>query len=380
MQKEEFIDIADKVSEGLATDQEKQLFLFHLRTFATQNPEWEKLAPELRQQIEDEIKSDIRLQVFGEDQRKSKTIKLWPRIVAIAAAVALLVLGVYFFNYRNDKHTNSNTLATQDITPGTVGATLTLANGKKIKLSDAANGELASQSGVTISKSANGQLTYEIKENTNHEAQLNTLSTANGETYRVRLPDGSLVWLNATSSLTFSSNLNEGGRRRVKLIGEGYFEVTKDKDHPFIVESSDQEVEVLGTHFNINAYQDEDIIKTTLIEGSVKIITPKLQKMLLPGHEAVKSGNDIQVYSVKAEQAAAWKDGRFVFDNKKIGDIMKMIERWYNVQVIYEGEMPEDLFLGSVSRFDHVSQVLNILESTGRVHFKVEDRKIYVSR
>lgn len=338
--------------------------------------QWKVEPGQLTEEDLTNLKKDI-WQKVDEETKMPKPVKLWPRIgIAAALAAILLSTGIWFLQKNQSGiHTYAS-----DVAPGRSGATLTLANGQKINLTNAANGELASQSGVTISKSANGQLIYEIKENTNQAAQLNTLSTANGETYRVRLPDGSLVWLNATSSLTFSSNLNEGGNRRVKLIGEGYFEVTKDAAHPFVVESSDQEVEVLGTHFNINAYQDEDMIKTTLIEGSVKVSTPQLQKMLLPGHEAVKYGNDIQVHSVKAEQAAAWKDGRFVFDDKKIEDIMKMIARWYNVQVIYEGEMPEDLFLGSVSRFDHVSQVLNVLESTGRIHFKVEERKIYVSR
>jgi len=338
--------------------------------------QWQVAPEQLTEEDLIDLKKDI-WQKVDEETKAAKPVKLWPRI-GIAAAVAAIILstGVWFLkNNQSGPHTYAS-----DVAPGRSGATLTLANGQKINLANAANGELASQSGVIISKSAKGQLIYEIKEKANQVAQLNTLSTANGQTYKVRLPDGSLVWLNATSSLTFSSNLNEEGKRKVKLVGEGYFEVAKDKDHPFIVESSNQEVEVLGTHFNINAYGDENMIKTTLIEGTVKVITPKLQKMLLPGQEAVKSGADIQVHTVKAEQAAAWKDGRFVFDNKKIGDIMKMIERWYNVQVIYEGEMPEDLFLGSVSRFDHVSQILNVLESTGRIHFKVEDGKIYVSR
>ncbi|MNL26796.1 fec operon regulator FecR [compost metagenome] len=194
------------------------------------------------------------------------------------------------------------------------------------------------------------------------------------------LSDGSKVWLNAASSLSFSTTLNEQGKRRVKLEGEGYFEVAKDKMHPFVVESEGQEVEVLGTHFNISAYKGEALMKTTLIEGSVKVLAQGQQKILVPGSEAVRSGNDILVRNVDAALAIAWKNDKFVFENERIQTVMKMVERWYNVQVVYEGEMPEDVFGGSVSRFDNVSQVLKILESTGRIHFKVEGRKIYVSK
>ena len=310
---------------------------------------------------------------------KSGTTKLWPRIAVAASIVMAIALAVLFYS----KLQGSQQFAYKnDVSPGKLGATLTLANGQKIRLDDATSGQLAREAGVSISKSATGQLVYEIKEagDKSIDAKMNIISTARGETYQVYLSDGSKVWLNAASSLSFSTTLNEQGKRRVKLEGEGYFEVAKDKMHPFVVESEGQEVEVLGTHFNISAYKGEALMKTTLIEGSVKVLAQGQQKILVPGSEAVRSGNDILVRNVDAALAIAWKNDKFVFENERIQTVMKMVERWYNVQVVYEGEMPEDVFGGSVSRFDNVSQVLKILESTGRIHFKVEGRKIYVSK
>jgi transmembrane sensor len=381
MQKEEFINIAGKVSEGLANDQEKQLFLFHLGAFATQNPEWEKLAPEFRQQIEDEIKSDIRVQVFIEDKQKSKAIKLWPRIIGIAVAIALVVLGVYFFNYRNDKHTDSNVLATQDISPGTVGATLTLANGKKIKLSEAADGEIAKEAGISVTKTADGQLVYQIKETTGDPNKINRLSTAKGETYILTLPDKSKVWLNAASSLTYSATLNERGLRRVRLEGEAYFEIFKDKVHPFIVQTAKQDVEVLGTHFNINSYADEPATATTLLEGSVKVTAGNLKQILKPGEQALNMGKTIEVTTADIENVTDWKNGDFFLNRVDFRTAMRKIARWYDVEVIYDASVSDDIqSSGYISRSKKLSSVLKLIEKSGQVHFKIEGRRIYVSK
>ena len=378
MQKEEFISIANRISEGLATDQEKQLFLFHLGTFARENPDWEKLAPEFRQQMEDEIKSDIRIKVFGEDKRKSQTVKLWPRIAVIAAALALMVLGVYFFN-RNDKYANSDILAAQNITAGTFGATLTLANGKKIKLSDAANGEIAKEAGISVTKTADGQLVYEIKETIGNPDQINTLSTAKGETYILTLPDKSKVWLNAASSLTYSASLNEHGMRRVKLEGEAYFEIFKDKAHPFIVQTAKQEVEVLGTHFNMNSYNDEPAIATTLLEGSVKVKVGKVYKIIKPGEQAINTRGSIAVQQVDIDNIMDWKNGDFYLNHIEFKTAMRKIARWYDMEVIYDETVPDNMESGGwIARDKPLSAVLKSIESSGLVKFKVAGRKIYV--
>ena len=381
MQKEEFISIADRVSEGLATDHEKQLFLFHLGTFARQNPVWENLAPEFKQQIEDEIKSDIRIKVFGEDQRKSRTVKLWPRIAVIAAAVALVVFGVHFFNYRNDEHAGSNVLTAKDITPGTFGATLTLANGKKIKLSDAAQGEIAKEAGISVTKTADGQLVYEIKETSGSADKVNTLSTAKGETYVLTLPDKSKVWLNAASSLTYPATLNKRGERRVKLEGEAYFEIFKDKIHPFIVQTGKQEVEVLGTHFNVNSYKDEPGIATTLLEGSVKVKAGGSIRIIKPGEQAINRSGLMEVQKVDVEDLVDWKNGDFYLNHLDFKMAMRKIARWYDMEIIYDETVPDNMESGGwISRGKPLSAVLKSIEASGLVKFKVEGRKIYVRK
>lgn len=344
---------------------------------------WFNLEARAAKENNNPVDVDIRHEIWNKLPVASKaaTIKLWPRIVAVASIV-LVLIGVALF-YNNFQYSIRYGYK-NDVAPGKVGATLTLANGRKISLNNVSNGQIAKEAGVSISKSAKGQLLYQIAVSPSvpgrEDTQFNTVSTARGQTYQVYLSDGSKVWLNAASSLTFSANLNEKGKRKVKLEGEGYFEVAKDKAHPFVVESEGQEVEVLGTHFNINAYKGEASIKTTLIEGSVKVSDYMQQKILVPGTESIKTAKGIEIQNVDAALAVAWKNDKLVFENEKIGPVMKMVERWYDVQVIYEGEKPEDVFGGSVSRFDNVSKVLNILESTGRVHFEVKGKKIYVSK
>lgn len=311
---------------------------------------------------------------------KNKTVKLWPKIAAVAAALAIVCTAVYFFSYKPEQVPVAVTVAVQDVKPGDFGATLTLANGKKISLANASKGEIGRESGIVITKSGDGRLVYEINENVSDPNASNTLSTAKGETYQVRLPDGSLVYLNAASSLTYTPSLIENGKRVVKLTGEGYFEVAKDKQHPFVVKTDRQEVEVLGTHFNISSYPDDEAEKTTLLEGSVKLSAAGSSKVLKPGQQAKLLDGKIQINETDPDLAVAWKNNEFVVESERIETIMKMIARWYNVEVIYVGEKTRQRFSGSVSRFDKMSKVLEIVESTGEAHFKIQGRTVYVSK
>lgn len=308
--------------------------------------------------------------------QKRVTKKLWPKIL-IAAAVAAIITttGILFFNTgRPDVH-SEGTIA-NDVAPGKQGATLTLANGKKITLAEAANGQLAEEAGVVISKAADGQISYEIKGTETEPNKLNKLSTAKGETYQLRLPDGSLVWLNAASSLTYSASLKERGLRRVKLEGEAYFQIAKDKLHPFIVESKGQEIEVLGTHFNVSAYTEDVVTKTSLLEGSIKINNSRILK---PGEQVILSkSSEIKISEVDVEEAVAWKNGKFVFDYENLESVMRKLARWYDVEIIYQGEVSQKTFSGTVSRFDNISKILEKITYTNNVHFKIEGRRILV--
>lgn len=318
-------------------------------------------------------------------QQKRK-LKLWPRF-AVAAAVTVIAFGTWFYTNQIDSIRNisaSGQIIANDIAPGGVGATLTLANGEKVRLTDADNGELARQAGVTVTKSASGEIIYEITSAAkveNQEGAINTLSTARGETYKLRLPDGSRVWLNAASSITYSANLLQLGKRKVTLQGEGYFEISKNKAHPFVVESKGQQVEVLGTHFNIKAYGDEPAMATTLLEGSVMVSQASKKVILKPGQQALNKDNVFAVAAVDIDEAVAWKNGLFMFKGEKISDIMKKVQRWYDVDIVYsDGDIGALKFSGTISRYDHVSKLLDILETTGQVHFKIEGRKIIVMK
>ncbi|WP_165503504.1 FecR family protein [Pedobacter hiemivivus] len=295
-----------------------------------------------------------------------KTIKLWPRL-SIAAAVAILVLGVtaYFFNARNSNH-QFKIASGNDIAPGRNKATLTLDDGKTILLSEV-------QKSVIIDAN---KLAY--NDGTEITSILRTdavVSTPRGGTYQVTLSDGTKVWLNAESTLKFPSSFDGKEQRKVTLKGEAYFEVAKNKKQPFVVTTDKQEVQVLGTHFNINSYPDEVSTKTTLLEGSVRVN----QTILTPGHESVLTNGIIKVNKVNPNEAIDWKNGEFVCNNEPLNSIMKKISRWYDVEVVYgHPELKNKTFSGSLSRYDHVSGVLNALEQAGTIKFKLEGRQIQV--
>ncbi len=298
-------------------------------------------------------------------------------------AVAVIGATLWHYTQTSDKNIPKASIA-KNIIPGKVGATLTLANGKKIKLSDAVNGEIADELGVSVTKTQSGQLMYQFKSSSKKGAAknaVNTLSTGRGETYILVLPDHSKVWLNAASSITYSTNLVDSkGVRQVQLQGEAYFEVFKDKRHPFIVNTDNQRVEVLGTHFNINSYADEAVTATTLLEGSVKISTAKFSRLLKPNQQALqrKDGN-VEIREVNTDDVVAWKDGYFIFEDETLENIMLRVSRWYDVEVDYAKDVDKHkLYGGGVSRYDDVSTVLEILASTKNIHFKIEGRKIMV--
>lgn len=313
-----------------------------------------------------------------------------------AASVLLAVwLMAHYLNKPTDYRNNDRFIALQDVAPGKNQATLTLSDGKKIKLSEATNGALAKEAGITISKAEDGQLVYEIasiprndgsgsssrgKEGSPGNATTNTLSTANGETYQVRLPDGTKVWLNAASSITYAAALSERGTRNLKLEGEAYLEVAKNKARPFIVETSTQQIEVLGTHFNVNAYADEGRTVTTLLEGSVKVGIasaagkPRHDVILKPGEQAINTVSKIQTVKADLTTAVAWKDGEFIFKNASVPEILRQVARWYNLEIVYQGKITTDTFTGSIDRNSNLENVLKLFE-TAQIKFNVEQTR-----
>jgi transmembrane sensor len=294
-----------------------------------------------------------------------------------AAAVLAFVCGLWFFYYqdKNSGGGQSRIAYANDVVPGNYGATLQIGNAKGIILSDKKKGLI-----IGADKIAYNDGSQLISRDEASKNELYTVSTATGNTYMLTLPDGTQAWLNAASQIQFPSAF-KGKERRIRMIGEAYFQVAKDSAHPFIVTAENQEVKVLGTHFNVNSYADEKHTTTTLEEGSIAITSSKANVSLVAGQQATIDANGIaQVSDVDPEVAIAWKNNKFVFENNDIQSVMRMIQRWYNVEVVYSGPLPEASFGGKVSRFDNISSVLSALETTGGVHFKVEGRKIYVSK
>ncbi|MEJ2879944.1 FecR family protein [Pedobacter sp. GR22-6] len=380
MEKKDIKDILEQLPAESHNEQElrmAKLWLFQLnnkKRALVSESELDRSKSEVWQRLEARLVSG------------SPKVKLWPRIVTVAAAVALMVLGLYFFNYNRKTANNPADLIAQDIAPGKVGATLTLASGKQIRLTDAANGELANEAGITITKTADGQLVYEIAGSDTNPNNVNTLSTAKGETYQVRLPDGSMVELNAASKIKYPTSFAKLKNRSITLSGEAYFQVAKDKKHPFIVTTDNQEVTVLGTEFNIKAYDDDANIKTTLLEGSVKVSTVdnsnSYPRTLVPGQQSTYSSSEgISIKEVDTEEAVAWRNGFFIFDNENMETAMRKISRWYNVEIIFEQqELKKEIFGGSVSRSENITQLLRALSKAAKVNMKVEGKSIIISR
>ncbi len=311
--------------------------------------------------------------------RPTKIISLWPYLTG-AACLLLLIAGLSYF-YKNHTDPDPNTLTTYtDILPGRNHAVLTLSDGKKIVLSRTNPGLLTKQGGMQVlNDTAKGQLVYYGAKSADRVIAINTLETPRGGQYQVTLPDGTKVWLNSASSLRYPIRFT-GNERKVELSGEAYFEVTKNKEKPFRINSTNQVVEVLGTHFNISAYPDEEQSATTLLEGKIRIHKMGIQKILKPGQEAVVNTftTDIQVRSADLEKNTAWKNNEFIFNGEDIRHIMRSIARWYNVDISYLANPDQTRYWGVLSRSNNLSSVLKMLESTGKVTFKVKGRRITV--
>ena len=306
----------------------------------------------------------------------------WKRLIAATVIGVALATGTYlYFSPRPQKTISIEQPKPNDIAaPSDNKAVLTLADGTKIDLDSSGNGTLAVQGSVQIIKQSTGEISY--AGTAGGKISYNTLSVPRGsKPMSLMLSDGSKVWINVGSSLTYPTAFT-GNERKVKITGEAYFEVIHNTKMPFIVENGDVSVRDLGTHFNVNTYADEPSGRITLLEGSVLIRRNTLSQLLKPGQQARFSNNensDVKVVSdVNMEEVVAWKNGKFIFDkNTDIGTIMRQISRWYNVNIEYRGKINQ-LFWGSISKDVNVLQVLKILEATGGVKFKVEGNKIIV--
>lgn len=322
------------------------------------------------------------------------TRRLWPKIAAVAASLLFVLgLGFYFYPSKVDPP-YPNAGASEDVAPGRYAATLTLSDGSQIRLSDQ-TGDIAAESGIRISQTATGELVYTIEAHEALEsAGWNMLTTQNAESYQVRLPDGSTVWLNSGTSLSYPTNFASADHRQVELRGEAYFDVARDESKPFRVQTSQQLIEVLGTQFNVNSYVGETgsglsppSTVTTLVDGSVRVtMASNLDKdgstnriVLQPGEQALDRNGQLQVRrGVDLEEIISWKDGYFKFDDHLQG-ILARVARWYDIEIEYEYLPPDSLtFSGKISRHKPLSDLLKIISYNDEVHFRIEGRRVIV--
>lgn len=364
-------DLLKRYSEGKCSPEEAALVETYYNQFNAR--EGSALTDEVMEENLDLVWENL------SNRHKKNNNKLW---YSLAAVIALVTVSVGLFFALQSQHIErpSTTLSADlnRIAPGTVNAVLTLADGSKISLDSASRGRIATQGGVALSRGADNKLVYTNGGDVKTTAMWNTIETPKKGEFQLNLPDGTRVWLNAASSLSYPVAFS-GKERLVILTGEAYFEVAQNKSKPFKVRTGTQELEVLGTHFNVNAYGEGRGIRTTLLEGSVRLkqIGSMGTRLLKPGQMAVLRGETFEVGPADTESEIAWKTGYFIFNEEEIQFVMQKISRWYDVNVTYgPGVLEKKLkFGGIVSRNRNLAIVLKTMERTGKVHFRLEGKK-----
>ncbi|NII29090.1 DUF4974 domain-containing protein [Pseudoflavitalea sp. X16] len=378
MTQNDIIALADKIATGIATDDEIAVW----NNMYEGMQDVQELQPEQRQALQEQLRERILQRTSRPAPRRIP----WGRWAAAAAVLFMIAGAGYWYFFRPEEAPVQSVVVkakpgTADIKPGTQQAVLTLADGSTVVLDSQANGTLAHQGNMEVTRQ-NGRLQYVTAgEVTPGQTMVyNTITTPRGGQYEVVLGDGTRVWLNAASSLRFPARFGSA-TREVEVRGEAYFEVAKDAAHPFRVHvPGGATVQVLGTHFNINAYDDESMMATTLLEGSVQVSKGGTDQLLKPGDQAQldNNGHLNVLHNVNTQQVVAWKNGYFQFDKANIKTVMRQLSRWYDVEVEYRGATdPSMTFEGKLGRDLKLQQVLKILQRS-EVHFAIEDRNIIV--
>lgn len=379
--KEFFFQVLERYEAGTASPEEKVFAERYLEMLNLRGPELASLPDAEKRAVGDEIYE--KLQRAMEADREAVSLRpvhgkrrIW---AAAAAAAAVLLAGIGYSLYSVWQQPTRAVAELQDVQPGHAGAVLTLADGSKVVLDSLHNGVVATQGGAAVNLQ-NGQLIYNANAHTK-QTVYNTMSTPKGRQYQLVLPDGSKVWLNAASSLTYPVAF-EGTERKVKVSGEAYFEVAS-QTAPFTVEVNDgTEIQVLGTHFNVNAYPDEASINTTLLQGAVKIVTRGASQLLHPGEQAQVPANATYIkleQNIDLQAVTAWKEGSFAFNHADLKTVMRQLARWYDIEVVFDGNVPEGSYSGEIDRSLTLDQVLKGLSKT-RLDYKIENGRKLVIR
>lgn len=390
MSKSEFAYLFNKYFDKTATAEERDAFMQHFATLKSDEEINRLLEDAYNRNIDQfefpgQVREKILSNIFNQGTETSvavrpvNTLRFYSTWMKYAAVIFLIPLGLGMYLYEKYEQNLALVSSTRDIQPGGNKATLTLGNGEKIVLDAAATGVLAEQGSIEIRKATDGQIVYNIKGKNGNTSVINTIETQNGGQYQINLPDGTKVWLNAASSLKYPTSFT-ANERKVELKGEAYFEVSKNAQKPFKVKlANDAEIKVLGTHFNVNAYQEEESINATLLEGSIVMKSGLKEKKITPGQQA-QAFSDHRINIVKdvnLNQAVAWKNGFFSIDVISLQDIMTQVEKWYDVKVIYKEDIQIEL-VARIPRNVPLSELLKLLEYTKKVHFKLEGKKLYV--
>ena len=380
MNREEYNRLYEKYLAGKCSVKEQVELENYQDSFKLKEQQWDVTTMGNSEEIKQSIQENLNYSIQEHSKNRIFKIRVWQS--AAAAILILLTAGIYY--YQNSPEPVIVKTETprfkNDVAPGNNKAIFTLDDGSKIDLDDAKTGILASESNIDIKKTGDGQLEYTAGAQNVKTVKYNILSTPMGGEYQLVLPDGSKVWLNSGSTLRFPTAFI-GSERIVELKGEAYFDIAKNPKMPFLVRTNNaMDIKVLGTQFNVMAYDDEKNINTTLVEGSVEVLKGSEKTNLKPGQEAIlnRGSGNIKVAQADLEQAIAWKNGYFIFYNENIESIMRKVSRWYNVDIVYHGNLNNKDFVGTISRNKNVSELLKMLELTGAIHFSIDGRRITV--
>jgi len=381
LDQQKILELIHKHANNTATEAERDA----LMSWYLQKDGLDREYPDTEDAVEERMLARL---MAGVPQRKSNKTK-----ISVAAAAVLFLAGLaVLFHVYNKHNMESGSIARNNnvIKPGSNKAILTLSNGSKIVLNEAGNGTVGYQKGTRLVKSAKGQLVYSVSNDLRQKdvspagkLEFNEIQTPKGGQFEIVMPDGSKVWLNSESSVRFPVSFVSLKERRVELEGEAYFEVAHNVKQPFRVSSGKQVVEVLGTHFDIMSYDKLKGIKTTLLQGSVKVTGNGDGKAVLkPGQQSIYTNkNKISVSTVKVEQVVAWKNGYFLFDDDRLEDIIATISRWYDFNAVFEDNALKDEKFGAfTARFSDISTLLNVISRTGNVKFVVQGKNIRIMR
>lgn len=380
-QKEKIAQLIDKIIAGQASPEEEKYVQDYFDQQSSYT-EWDAAVMGESKAVKENLEGKL-IQALAQRKVKRTIVQKLLPIMKIAAAVLLVCLGGWYMDRQAKSKIDSRLAVKEVIVPGSDKGSLTLSNGQRIDLEEIAIGESIQQAGVSVSKNERGELTYSFQtvadKAPNSRPTANTLVTPLGGRLTIVLADGTKVWLNSGSSLVFP-DVFAAGPREVKVVGEAYFQVAKNKQQPFIVHTNQTQIKVLGTEFNVHAYANERENVTTLVEGSIELQTASATRSVLPGQKVVMNqGSDVMTtLQADIETITAWKNNDFIFKNQNIKTIMKEISRWYDVEVEYKGNMDNKFFDVFVSRRKNIEEILSIIELTESVHFKIEGRRILV--